>query len=100
MGNLRGQIDGWSKQRAHLVEQLSTVVRDAQQLLADMGHATTEQVSRRLRRRKKVYKQPDSNPAGALKAVKPKAQRSAARVTAMAADKPRRAPRVNRKVPT
>jgi hypothetical protein len=98
LGNLRGHIDGWNKQRAHLIEQLSSMVADAQQLLTDLGHATTERVSR-LRGRRKTYTMPDANPAGALKPLKQKAQKSAARVVAVAADRARRAPRVTRKVP-
>jgi ElaB/YqjD/DUF883 family membrane-anchored ribosome-binding protein len=98
MGNVRGHIDGWTKQRAHLIDQLSTLVADAQHLLADLGHATTERVSR-LRGRKKTFKQPASNPAGALKPIKAKAQKTT-RGVAVAADKPRRPQQINRKVPT
>jgi ElaB/YqjD/DUF883 family membrane-anchored ribosome-binding protein len=98
MGNVHGHIDGWNKQRAHLIDQLSTLVADAQHLLADLGHATTARVAR-LRGRKKTFKQPASNPAGALKPMKAKAQKTS-RAVAMAADKPRRPQHLNRKVPT
>lgn len=98
MGHVRGQIDGWSKQRSHMVDQLSTMVADAQQLLADLGHATTESVSRLRGKKKTTYKKPASNPAGGIKPLKPKARKSSARVMEMAADKPRPAPRVNRKI--
>lgn len=68
IGNLRNHIDGWNGQRAHLVEQLSSMVSDAQTLLAELGHTATEQVKKvRRGRRPKTFAAPDANPAGGMK---------------------------------
>ena len=68
MGNVRNHIDDWNGQRAHLVEQLSSLVSDAQTLLADLGHTATEQVKKvRRSRKRKTFAAPDANPAGGMK---------------------------------
>jgi len=68
IGNLRNHIDDWNGQRAHLVAQLSSMVSDAQALLAEVGHTATEQVKRVRRGRKsKTFTAPDANPAGGMK---------------------------------
>ena len=71
MGHLRNHIDSWNGQREHLTRQLSSLVSDAQTLLADLGHSATETVSR-VRRRRKPKRIAQPNPAGALKAKKPR----------------------------
>ena len=68
IGNLRNHIDDWNGQRAHLVAQLSSMVSDAQALLAEVGHTATEQVKKVRRGRKsKTFTAPDANPAGGMK---------------------------------
>ena len=68
IGNLRNHIDDWNGQRAHLVAQLSSMVSDAQALLAEVGHTATEQVKRVRRGRKpRKFAAPDANPAGGMK---------------------------------
>lgn len=74
LGQLRNTVDNWKGQRKQLVDRLSTLVGEAQGLLADLGHTAGASVSRlRGRRRPKKYVAPESNPAGALK--KPKRQK-------------------------
>ena len=90
MGHLRNHIDSWNGQREHLTRQLSSLVSDAQTLLADLGHSATEKVGR-IRRGRKPKKIAQPNPAGVLKAKKPRAASAKKRVTAATAQKTPRA---------
>lgn len=91
IGRLRNQMDSWNSQRKELVEHLSSMVGEAQSLLAELGHKATSGAGR-LRRRKRKYVRPDSNPAGALKAEKRQRGVTAAQQRAMSAEPKKRGP--------
>lgn len=102
MGNLRNKVDDWKGQRSHLVDQLSTMVNDAQKLLADLGHTATARVGRlgrRGRTRKGNTARP--NPAGGLKPAKrtTRGLTEAGRAAISAAQKARWAQYKNKRVP-
>ena len=44
LGSVRARVDAWKGEREQLVQQLSTVVRDAQALLVDLGHDAGREV--------------------------------------------------------
>jgi hypothetical protein len=44
LGTLRARVDTWTGDREQLITQLSTVVDDAQSLLADLGHRAQRSV--------------------------------------------------------
>ena len=107
MGTLRNHVDQWKGQRTHLVSQLSAMVKDAQGLLADLGHSATEGV-RQLRggggRKRKGGKrrQAAPNPAGGLKPASKRGSRKlteAGRAAISAAQKARWAAYKNKRVP-
>jgi hypothetical protein len=100
MGNLRNRVDDWKGQRAHLVNQLSTMVADAQALLTDLGHNATDRMGRLGRRRKRGVAAP--NPAGALKPERHASKKGlteAGRAAISAAQKRRWAQYKNKRVP-
>jgi hypothetical protein len=52
IGTLRARIEGWKSERDKLVEHLSSVVKDAQDLLSGLGHRA-EREARKLVARKR-----------------------------------------------
>jgi hypothetical protein len=44
LGTMRARVDNWTGERQQLITQLSTVVDDAQSLLADLGHRAQRSV--------------------------------------------------------
>jgi hypothetical protein len=91
LGQLRNTVDSWKGQRTQLVDRLSTLVSEAQGLLADLGHTAGAGITRlRGRRRPKKFAVPASNPAGALKKAKREKGITESRRAAMSAEtKPR-----------
>src|SRR5438045_1504330 len=43
IGTVRAKVDDWKGERDKLVQQLSSVVKDAQELLTDLGHSAGRQ---------------------------------------------------------
>lgn len=101
MGNLRNRVDDWQGQRTQLVNQLSTMVTDAQALLSDLGHNATERIGK-LRRGKRKAKKVLANAAGGLKPekrAKSGGLTEAGRAAISAAQKRRWAQYKNKRVP-
>lgn len=101
MGNLRNHVDTWKGQRKHLVAQLSSMVNEAQALLADLGHTATERASGLRRGRKTSRATAAPNPAGALNVLKRKKRQisEAGRAAISAAQKKRWAAYKNKRIP-